>query len=123
MSGAETVYDYARFTPDGRRIVAASTKGWTRIWSAETGKPVSRPLGGHTGAVTSASLSPDGRTLASGSTDGTVRLYDLASEKPLGGPLPGVPNRRRHACTVAGRRLTRAEWADLLPGREYDPAR
>ena len=28
----------------------------------------------------------------------------------------------RHACEVAGRRLTRAEWAEHLPGRAYDPA-
>jgi WD40 repeat protein/DNA-binding SARP family transcriptional activator len=154
LSGDDTVYDFARFSPDGRRIVAASIKGWTRIWSSRTGRPVGRMLGGHAGAVTSASLSPDGRTLASGSTDGTVRLYELASEKPLGTPLPGVPNRpvipqfapdgahlfaissagrafrwdvrpsawRRHACAVAGRRLTRAEWEDILPGREYEPA-
>ena len=26
------------------------------------------------------------------------------------------------ACRVAGRRLTRAEWDEFLPGREYDPA-
>jgi hypothetical protein len=28
----------------------------------------------------------------------------------------------RHACEVAGRRLTRAEWAEFLPGRAYEPA-
>ena len=28
----------------------------------------------------------------------------------------------RHACTVAGRRLTRSEWEDALPERDYDPA-
>ena len=93
LTRADTVYDFARFTPDGRRIVGASIKGWTRLWSSETGRPVSRVLGGHAGSVTSASLSPDGRTLASGSTDGTVRLFDLASQKLLGAPLPGVPNR------------------------------
>ncbi len=154
LSGDETDYDFARFTPDGGRIIGTSIKGWTRLWSSGTGRPVSRILGGHAGAVTSASLSPDGRTLASGGTDGTVRLYDVASQKPLGAPLPGVPNRpviaqfapdgthlfaissagrafrwdvrpsawRRHACAVAGRRLTRAEWEDVLPGREYAPA-
>jgi hypothetical protein len=25
-------------------------------------------------------------------------------------------------CRVAGRRLTEAEWAEFLPGRDYDPA-
>ena len=28
----------------------------------------------------------------------------------------------RHACQVAGRRLTRAEWTEFLPGRDYNPA-
>jgi hypothetical protein len=28
----------------------------------------------------------------------------------------------RHACAVAGRRLSRAEWQDALPGRPYAPA-
>jgi hypothetical protein len=28
----------------------------------------------------------------------------------------------RHACAVAGRRLTRAEWQDALPGLRYAPA-
>ena len=28
----------------------------------------------------------------------------------------------RHACAVAGRTLTRSEWQDVLPGRDYAPA-
>ena len=28
----------------------------------------------------------------------------------------------RHACAVAGRTLTRSEWNDALPGRDYAPA-
>jgi hypothetical protein len=28
----------------------------------------------------------------------------------------------RHACAVAGRTLTRAEWEDVLPDRPYAPA-
>ena len=27
-----------------------------------------------------------------------------------------------HACAVAGRTLTRTEWTDALPGRDYAPA-
>jgi hypothetical protein len=29
---------------------------------------------------------------------------------------------KRHACAVAGRRLTRAEWRAALPPRDYAPA-
>jgi hypothetical protein len=28
----------------------------------------------------------------------------------------------KHACDVAGRELTRAEWQEALPERDYDPA-
>jgi hypothetical protein len=28
----------------------------------------------------------------------------------------------RHACDVAGRPLTRAQWDEVLPGRAYKPA-
>ena len=28
----------------------------------------------------------------------------------------------RHACAVAGRSLTRAEWSEELPDRDYAPA-
>ena len=154
LSGDESVWDLARFTPDGRFLVGGSWKGWTRLWSTETWKPASRLLTGHSAGVLWDSVSPDGRTLATGSADGTVRLWDLSTERPLGAPLPGVPNHRvvpqfspdgahlfaiydtgrayrwdvrpsawtRHACAVAGRRLTRAEWEEALPGRDYDPA-
>ncbi len=154
LSGDESVWDLARFTPDGRFLVGGSWKGWARLWSTKTWKPASRVLTGHSGAVLWQSVSPDGKTLATGSADGTVRLWDLPTQRPLGAPLPGVPNRgvvpqfspngahlfaiydtgrayrwdvrpsawARHACAVAGRRLTRLEWEDALPNRKYEPA-
>jgi WD40 repeat protein/DNA-binding SARP family transcriptional activator/energy-coupling factor transporter ATP-binding protein EcfA2 len=150
---AETVWDLARFTPDGRYLVGGSYKGWARLWSTETWKPASRRFTGHAGRVEWQSMSPDGRTLATGGPDGTVRLWDLPTQQPLGAPLPGRTNRyllpqftpdgahlfaiatgrayrwdvrpaswARHACAVAGRKLTRSEWQDALPERDYDPA-
>jgi WD40 repeat protein len=153
LPGTETVR-LARFTPDGRFLVAASDKGWARLWSTDTWRPATRKLAGHTGEVAWESVSPDGRMLATGSTDGTTRLFDLATQRPVGAPLPGPPNRQiapvftpdgaylfaitdagpayrwdirpsswaRHACEIAGRRLTRTEWNDVLPERDYAPA-
>jgi WD40 repeat protein/DNA-binding SARP family transcriptional activator len=160
---AETVWDLARFTPDGRYLVGGSYKGWARLWSVEDPhfhdfgdewEPASRKFTGHAGRVESQSMSPDGGTLATGGPDGTVRLWDLQTQEALGAALAGVPNRSvvpqftpggdylfaiynagrayrwdvrpsswaRHACAVAGRQLTRAEWEDALPERDYDPA-
>ena len=153
LAGASGVL-HARFTPDGRSIVGGSSDGWARLWSATTGRPVTRAFRGHTGAVLWESISPDGHTLATGSVDGTIQLFDLQSQRSLGAPLTAIPNRavaplftpdgatlfavtnagrgyrwdirpsswERHACAVAGRTLTRAEWDDALPGRPYAPA-
>jgi WD40 repeat protein len=154
LPGSETVGSLARFTPDGRFLVAGSYKGWARLWSTDTWQPATRKLGGHAAGVAWGSVSPDGRTLATGSTDGTTRLFDLATQRPVGAPLPGPPNRQNapvftpdgnylfvitdaghayrweiqpsswahHACKIAGRRLSRTEWNELLPERDYTPA-
>jgi WD40 repeat protein/DNA-binding SARP family transcriptional activator len=154
LPGTGTVTDLARFTPDGRFIVAGSWKGWARLWSTKTWKPATRTFTGHAGRVEWQSTSPDGRTLATGGPDGTIRLWDLRTQRPLGAPLPALPNHyaipqftpdgnylfaitdagrayrwdmrptswARHACTVAGRTLTRTEWTDALPKRHYAPA-
>jgi WD40 repeat protein len=149
-----TVRAFARFTPDGRSIIAGSTEGWARLWSVRTLRPVTPKLGLRAGDVQWASTSPDGRTLATGSIDGVVRLFDLATGRAIGTPLPGVPNRpaaplftpdgahlfvvtnagRAYrwdvrpaawagwACAVAGRSLSRGEWAEALGERPYRPA-
>jgi WD40 repeat protein/DNA-binding SARP family transcriptional activator len=93
LPGAETVWDLARFTPDGRFLVGGSWKGWARVWDTQTWMPASRLLTGHAGPVTWQSTSPDGDTLATGSTDGTIRLWDLRTDQPIGTALPGLPNR------------------------------
>ena len=77
-------------------------------------------------------MSPDGQTLATGSTDGAVRLPQVT---PDGAHLFAIfaagrgyrwdvrpASRTRYACAVAGRPLTRAEWADALPERPFSPA-
>jgi WD40 repeat protein len=154
LAGTDRATTLAAFSADGRSVIGGSDHGWARVWSAKDFHPVTRPLGGHAGAVIHVALSPDGRTLASGGTDGTVRLFDIRTQQPIGAPFPGVPNVAvapvfspdgaylfaisaagrawrwdvrpsswaRHACAVAGRVLTRGEWADALPGRVYAPA-
>jgi WD40 repeat protein/DNA-binding SARP family transcriptional activator len=85
--------DLAQLTTDGRFLFIKSAQGRLRLWSADSGKPVTGTLGGHRGDVTTASISPDGRTVATGSTDGTIRLWDRSTNQPIGAPLPGIPNR------------------------------
>ena len=55
----------ASFSPDGSRIVTASTDKTAKVWDARTGAEV-LTLKGHTGQVTSASFSPDGSRIVTG---------------------------------------------------------
>jgi WD40 repeat protein len=154
LADSDTVWDIVAFTPDRRFIVGGSYKGWVRLWSTRTFKPVTRKLPAHAGRVEWAAVSPDGRILATGGPESAVRLWDLRSQTPFGAPLPAVPDHgvaplfspdgahlfaltdagvgyrwdvrpaswASYACAVAGRRLTRAEWEEALPGRPYAPA-
>jgi Novel STAND NTPase 1/WD domain, G-beta repeat/TIR domain len=79
----------AAFSPDGRRIVTASSDKTARLWDAETGKPIGEPLRGHEKAVWSAVFSPDGRRIVTASWDNTARLWDAETGKPIGEPLRG----------------------------------
>ena len=79
----------AAFSPDGKRIVSASSDKTVRIWDAQTGKPIGDPLEGHTDWGTSAAFSPDGMRIVSASYDNTVRIWDAQTGKQIGDPLEG----------------------------------
>ena len=143
--GFAGIQSLARFSPDGKLFAVGNRSGETRVYETRTFEPVTRVLSGDAGGIVSAAITPDNRTLATGSETGAVQLWDSRSGQALGAPLPAVPSspvvpaatyatgraylwdiRPRslaaHACRVAGRRLTRAEWEEFLPGRDYDPA-
>jgi hypothetical protein len=117
---------------------------------ARTWEPRGRPLRANA-AVLTVDLSADGGLLATTSTDRTGRLWDVATGRPVGAALSGsgrdpiaaafVDGERlavlhdrggvawdltpeawaAHACAVAGRPLTRAEWESALPRHDYAP--
>jgi WD40 repeat protein/transcriptional regulator with XRE-family HTH domain len=97
------------FSPDGTTLASASPDHTVRLWDLATSRPIGAPLTGHTSQVTTVAFSPDGKTLAAGSADHTVRLWDVAY----------LVNVVPHLCALAGRSLTRAEWARYVPGLAY----
>lgn len=72
----------AAFSPDGQRVVTASSDGTARIWDAVLGLTVRR-LTGHTGFVYRAVFSPDGSRVLTASADKTARIWDAATGREL----------------------------------------
>ncbi|MGK3979566.1 protein kinase [Sorangium sp. So ce118] len=65
----------AHYSPDGGRIVTASSDGTARVWNADgTGTPV--VLRGHQHEVSSAAFSPDGKRIVTASKDKTARVWN-----------------------------------------------
>ncbi|MHC5916366.1 MAG: ribosome assembly protein 4, partial [Nostoc sp.] len=63
----------ASFSPDGKRIVTASSDNTARVWDI-SGKQLAE-LKGHTSLVISASFSPDGKRIVTASDDNTARVW------------------------------------------------
>ncbi|HEX2079315.1 MAG TPA: hypothetical protein VHG08_16430, partial [Longimicrobium sp.] len=64
------------FSPDGRRLAAASFDRTVSVWDVASGRRLAR-LAGHRRKVADVAYSPDGRWLASVASDTTVRLWPV----------------------------------------------
>ncbi len=60
----------AVLTPDGERVVTASSDGTARIWDAASGRPLA-VLAGHRAGVVAAKVSPAGDAVLTFAHDGT----------------------------------------------------
>ncbi|KIK55713.1 hypothetical protein GYMLUDRAFT_248521 [Collybiopsis luxurians FD-317 M1] len=73
---AKGVIESVAYSPGGQYVVSGSADDTVRIWNAQTGVQVGKPLSGHIGTVTSVAYSPDGQYVVSGSLDETVRIWN-----------------------------------------------
>jgi hypothetical protein len=106
--GVEVRILSARFTPDGRVLATSSADGTVQLWDVTGRRAIGAPLMVEPEAYVAAAMSRDGRSVYALPTgrDG-VRLAVSARDW------------KRQACAMAGREITRREWADALPGRDY----
>ncbi len=70
------------FSPDGKRLAAATKGNEIGIWNASDGQPL-LTWESHSGWVHSVCYSPDGHNLASGGGDSVVRLWDALDGRHL----------------------------------------
>ncbi|MGI8449604.1 MAG: helix-turn-helix domain-containing protein [Streptosporangiaceae bacterium] len=105
------VYSVA-FSPDGQTLASGATDGTVWLWHvSDPARPrLEAALTGPAQQVWSVAFAPSGATVAAASNDGTVRLWDTRARAAAAG-----------VCATAGQPLTRAEWADYVPGRLYAP--
>ena len=69
---------YARFTPDGRRLISAGRKdGMVKLWDVATHHQI-KAIKAIENLLENLAISPDGKTLATTGGDGSVRLWNLA---------------------------------------------
>lgn len=69
------------YSPDGRRLLAASQDGTVKIWDAESGKEHVTIAQGS--AVSQASWSEDGSRIATASQDSSAQVWDAENGKEL----------------------------------------
>jgi WD40 repeat protein len=87
--------EVAAFSPDRRCVATGQRDGTVRLWSTETGEPLT-PLMRHQGKVNAVAFSPDGRVILSAGDDGTARLWRASTGESLF-PSPLVHSSFVHA--------------------------
>ena len=100
-----------RSAGDGGTLATGGDDGMVRLWDIETGRALGAPLPGVARQTVVPSFTTDGTHLLAAYETGDAYLWDIRPESLV-----------RQACRAAGRRLTRAEWDEFLPGRDYEPA-
>jgi Tol biopolymer transport system component len=105
----ESGANYAAFSPDGSRIVAASVDKTARIWDTKTAKGIT-VLHGHDKSVESAAFSPDGLRIITASSDNTARMWDAKTAKEIAVLRGHKSIVRSAAFSPDGSRIVTASW-------------
>jgi WD40 repeat protein len=105
LTGGTGVFRRVAFSPDGRLLAATSDNGSVSLWDLASRQLLGRPLQGHTDAAWGVAFVEGGRTLVTSGWDGSMIFWDLHPD-----------SWEARACALAGRNLTRSEWARYVGG-------
>jgi len=95
---------------DDRVLATTSGDGTTQLWDVASGRSIGTALPGGAGQPVSAAFVDGDRALVTLHDDGRGYVWNVQ------------PQAWAHrACLIAGRPLTRTEWHDALPERDYAP--
>ena len=100
--------DFAR---DGATLAVGTAGGTLRLVDVAAREQIGPPLPARGDASVRAAFTRDGTQLIAVASNGRGVRWDV-----------GLARLEARACAVAGRTLTRGEWARLLPRRRYDPS-
>ena len=98
------------FSPDGSILAIGGAEPEASLWDVASGTRIGPSLTAGS-RTTEVDVSPDGRYLLQTHANGQGAVWDIDPE-----------SWSRRACRLANRTLTRAEWEQFLPGRQYEPA-
>jgi len=98
-------------SPGDRVLATTSSDGTAQLWDVSSGRPIGTALPGVAGQPVSAAFVDRGTALVSLHDNGRGYVWNVQ-------PRAWADR----ACRIAGRTLTRAEWHDAVPERDYDPA-
>jgi WD40 repeat protein/DNA-binding SARP family transcriptional activator len=110
LAGHQARVTAVEFSPDDRTLVTGSADGTARLWGVRTRRPLGTALAIKPDSFVAATFGSRGSHLFAIPSHGDAVRWDVRPE-----------SWKRHACRVAGRDLTRTEWHEILPNRQYRP--
>jgi WD40 repeat protein len=98
------------FSPDGTVLASSGSDSKIFLYDVASGNLLGEAFGPNRNSWLYAEFLPDRTEIVGYFDDGSMSRWDVDPASQI-----------RTACQIAGRELSQAEWARLVPGRPYQP--